>query len=78
MLSNWFQISVKFIKSGADDFILKPFEPEEFFCRINQAANIMDNVNELKQRNDELKNINEEKNQLLGIASLTVIVPTVT
>ena len=27
-------LSAKFIKNGADDFLTKPFCPEEFFCRV--------------------------------------------
>ena len=28
--------SARFIKNGADDFLRKPFCPEEFYCRITQ------------------------------------------
>ena len=34
--------SARFIKNGADDFLRKPFCPEEFYCRITQ--NIIDVV----------------------------------
>jgi diguanylate cyclase (GGDEF)-like protein len=35
-------LSAQFIKSGANDFITKPFLREEFFCRINQNMEILD------------------------------------
>lgn len=55
-------LSAKFIKSGANDFLIKPFLPEEFNCRINQNADFVDNFNALTQSN-------EQKNILLGIAA---------
>ena len=55
-------ISVKFIKSGANDFISKPFSPEEFFCRINQAAASIDMLSDLRASN-------EKKDLLLGMAA---------
>jgi len=40
-------LSAQFIKSGANDFISKPFEPEEFFCRLSQNLDYVDRVKEL-------------------------------
>jgi PleD family two-component response regulator len=34
----------KFLKHGANDFLTKPFEVEEFYCRVNQQADILDIV----------------------------------
>ena len=37
-------LSVKFIKSGADDFVTKPFQVEEFHCRVNHAVEMLENI----------------------------------
>jgi len=55
-------LSAKFIKSGANDFLVKPFMSEEFNCRINQSANFVDQFHALRKSN-------ELKNAWLGIAA---------
>jgi len=55
-------ITARFIKSGANDFLLKPFQPEEFNCRLNQNAEFMEQFHALKA-------VNHQKNQLLGMAA---------
>jgi diguanylate cyclase (GGDEF)-like protein len=40
--------STRFIKNGADDFLRKPFCPEEFFCRIMQNIEKMQHLKEIK------------------------------
>lgn len=55
-------ISAKFIKNGANDFIVKPFVHEEFFCRINQNADFLDHF-------QALRDANEKKNKVLGMAA---------
>ena len=55
-------LSAKFIKSGANDFLVKPFMSEEFNCRINQSANFVDQFHALRKSN-------EQKNTWLGIAA---------
>ncbi len=37
-------LSAQFIKSGANDFLNKPFSNEEFYCRITQAVVMMENI----------------------------------
>lgn len=55
-------LSAQFIKSGANDFLIKPFIPEEFLCRVSHAVDRVENFN-------ELKNLSQTKNQLLGTAA---------
>ena len=42
-------MSARFIKYGANDFINKPFLQEEFYCRITQAVEMIENVNKIKE-----------------------------
>lgn len=55
-------VSTQFIKSGADDFLLKPFSPEEFFCRVNNNVSAIESFQKLKQ-------LNQENKHLLGTAA---------
>jgi len=55
-------LSAKFIKQGANDFLLKPFLHEEFFCRVNHAAEFLDQVHDLIK-------INDQKSYLMGMAA---------
>jgi signal transduction histidine kinase len=55
-------ISSDFIKSGANDFLLKPFAAEELLCRVNHAA-------ERQEAFVKLRNLNALKNQMLGTAA---------
>lgn len=42
-------IGAKFIKNGADDFIVKDaFMVEEFYCRVNQCIDAIDNFKKIK------------------------------
>lgn len=41
-------VSVKLLKSGANDFIVRPFSHEEFNCRINQNIDAIANYKKLK------------------------------
>lgn len=41
-------VSVKLLKSGANDFIARPFSHEEFNCRINQNIDALANIKRLK------------------------------
>ena len=41
-------LTAQFLKYGANDFLTKPFESEEFYWRVNQTLNILDVMEELK------------------------------
>ena len=41
-------LSAKFIKKGANDFIAKPFVSEEFYCRINQNIEMIEYIEAIK------------------------------
>jgi diguanylate cyclase (GGDEF)-like protein len=41
--------SARFIKNGADDFLRKPFCPEEFYCRITQNIENLHNIAEIQK-----------------------------
>jgi diguanylate cyclase (GGDEF)-like protein len=41
-------LSAEFIKLGANDFLKKPFLPEEFFCRVSQNLRMLDLFSRLK------------------------------
>lgn len=53
---------IKGLEMGAEDYVTKPFEIRELEARVNSAVR-------LKKAHDELKELNEMKNQFLGIAS---------
>jgi signal transduction histidine kinase len=55
-------LSVRFIKNGANDFLRKPFEREEFQARMFQ---LVDTV----ERQRRLRELDEIKNRLLGMAA---------
>jgi two-component system sensor histidine kinase/response regulator len=55
-------VSAQFIKSGANDFLLKPFVPEEFLCRVNRSVDRIDTYQQLNQ-------LNHTKNQFIGTAA---------
>jgi PleD family two-component response regulator len=41
-------LTAKFLKYGANDFLTKPFEAEEFYWRVNQTLNVLDVMRELR------------------------------
>ena len=42
-------LSARFIKSGANDFLNKPFLREEFFCRVQMNLDMVEQVDALKE-----------------------------
>ncbi len=47
-------LSARFLKNGANDFISKPFGTEEFYCRVTQNVETIENLRRLKQVEGEL------------------------
>lgn len=41
--------ATRFIKSGANDFLVKPCQREEFLCRVNQNVDIIEQFRDLKK-----------------------------
>lgn len=41
--------SARFIKNGADDFLRKPFCPEEFYCRVTQNVESLSNIEKIQR-----------------------------
>ena len=42
-------LSALLLKSGANDFITKPFQVEEFYCRVTQNTNMIGYVRQIKE-----------------------------
>ncbi len=47
-------LSARFLKNGANDFVIKPFGTEEFYCRVTQNVETIENLRRLKQVESEL------------------------
>lgn len=41
-------LSARFIKHGANDFLRKPFNPEEFYCRVSQNIEFVELIDQIK------------------------------
>ncbi len=43
-------LTASFLKNGANDFLTKPFEVEEFYWRVNQTLELQDMIKQLNQQ----------------------------
>jgi diguanylate cyclase (GGDEF)-like protein len=52
-------VSAKFIKHGANDFLRKPFNEEEFYCRIMHSVEALEYIDTIQEssRRDSLTNL---------------------
>ena len=64
-------LSARFIKSGANDVLFRPFATEELLCRVNHGV-------EFKEAYLQLKELNTKKNQVLGTAAHDIRGPIAT
>ncbi|MEF2229739.1 MAG: hybrid sensor histidine kinase/response regulator [Pseudodesulfovibrio sp.] len=55
-------LTARFIKHGASDFLAKPFEAEEFYCRVNHNVDLAEAFRQLSKAN-------QVKNQFLGMVA---------
>ena len=42
-------LSVKLLKNGANDFLIKPFHDQEFFCRVEQVVDNIINIEQIQE-----------------------------
>ncbi|MCP5047272.1 MAG: diguanylate cyclase [bacterium] len=47
------QLSAKFLKRGANDFITKPFVKEEFYCRVNQNVEMLEYIEAIQDASNK-------------------------
>ncbi len=43
-------LSARFLKAGGNDFVVRPFVNEEFYCRVNQNLDTLTKVRTLNAR----------------------------
>lgn len=44
------RVSANFLKNGADDYLRKPFYPEEFYCRVSQNLDMQENIATIRRQ----------------------------
>jgi len=60
---------LKAFSVGGEDYITKPFQAEEAMARVDHQLRILTLQRELREQNEKLKFLNEQKNQFLGIVA---------
>ncbi len=43
-------LSARFLKAGGNDFVMRPFVNEEFYCRVNQNLDTLMKIRSLAER----------------------------
>lgn len=61
-------LSAQFVKVGANDFIHKPFQPEEFLCRVTHNLDMLDNISALHASNINLEEEVRQRTAELAMA----------
>jgi len=69
------RLSSKFIKYGANDFIIKPFRAEEFYCRISQNIQTLEYIETIKDisHRDYLTNLYNRRYFFEAVNSLIAL-----
>ena len=62
-------LSAKFIKSGANDFLSKPFQREELFCRVAQNLDTIAHIERINQSLQTISRLNESMTRDLEAAA---------
>lgn len=57
------------LEGGADDYLVKPVQPEELIARIGAGMRFVALRDSLKAKNRELENLNQQKDEILGVAA---------
>lgn len=64
---------VKGFKCGGNDYVVKPFEPQELLARVRVQLELLNSRRELKRLNSELLKVNEELRSLSNTDGLLKI-----
>nr|WP_268837773.1 diguanylate cyclase [Pseudoalteromonas sp. CNAT2-18.1] len=43
-------LSARFLKNGANDYLRKPFNPEEFYCRVRQNVEMLEQIRTIRRQ----------------------------
>ncbi|MEK7306098.1 MAG: diguanylate cyclase [Nitrospirota bacterium] len=62
---------IKGLESGANDYIIKPFDPEELLARVNNLIRMKDLQDRLEKQNKDLEIINKKLEELSVTDGLT-------
>ncbi|MFC1556329.1 response regulator [candidate division KSB1 bacterium] len=63
-------MSARFIKSGANDFLQKPFIKEEFYCRVSQNVTMLEHFSELRESEERFRKLFENASDGIFIADV--------
>lgn len=62
---------IRGLESGANDYIIKPFDPEELLARVNNLIRMKDLQDKLEEQNKDLEIINKKLEELSVTDGLT-------
>lgn len=63
------KLSVRFLKGGASDFLVKPYSKEELANKIDLHVAMLAQFAELRSQSKRLAALNHQKNRFLGVAA---------